>query len=285
MIIVKIVGGLGNQMFCYAYAKSLSVKGHNVKIDISGYKNYKLRKYQLNKYRIDLPVSSKKENERFIKNTILSKLLKMIGIDCESKIREKNSFFDKNLLNVNDNNYIVGYFQSEKYFKSFRKIVLKQYTIKFALSDYAKRMKKKILNSKKSISLHVRRGDYTNDKINKIHGICDLKYYENSIRYLDNKLKKPKYFIFSDDIKWCKNNFKLKNATFIENNNSRSSNEDLYLMSLCRYNIIANSSFSWWGAWLNKHQRKIVIAPKSWLIKKKDNNLSRHLIPNSWIRL
>lgn len=285
MIIVKIVGGLGNQMFCYAYAKSLKLKGYDVKIDKLGYNDYKLRDYQLDKYNIDLPISTNEENNEITKKTFLPKVLKKIGIDYSKKKREKNIFFDKNLLKVNDDSYVVGYFQSENYFKNFREILLKQFTIKFALSDYANNIKKKILKSKQSISIHVRRGDYIKNKNKDVHGICDFKYYKNSMSYLESKLENPKYFIFSDDIKWCKNNFTSKDVTFVENNNKRIPHEDLYLMSLCKNNIIANSTFSWWGAWLNKNQNKIVIAPKSWLIKKSDNKLSRHLIPYSWIRI
>ena len=272
MIIVKILGGLGNQMFCYAYAQSLRQKGFDVKIDISEYKVNKFREFQLNKFKFELPLSTKEENQKIFSNSVFYKIFKNTRLDFSKKIREKKFFFDENLLTIKDNSYVVGYFQSEKYFKSLEKILVKHFTLKPALSSYSEKIKRKIQNSNNTVSIHVRRGDFLNSKNVKVHGLCNLQYYQKSINYLEDKFSKLEYYIFSDDIKWCRDNLKIDNSIFIDSHKKRIPHEDLYLMSLCKNNIIANSSFSWWGAWLNRNVQKIVIAPKLWLRNKKDND-------------
>ena len=272
-------------MFCYAYAQSLRQKGFDVKIDISEYKVNKFREFQLNKFKFELPLSTKEENQKIFSNSVFYKIFKNTRLDFSKKIREKKFFFDENLLTIKDNSYVVGYFQSEKYFKSLEKILVKHFTLKPALSSYSEKIKRKIQNSNNTVSIHVRRGDFLNSKNVKVHGLCNLQYYQKSINYLEDKFSKLEYYIFSDDIKWCRDNLKIDNSIFIDSHKKRIPHEDLYLMSLCKNNIIANSSFSWWGAWLNRNVQKIVIAPKLWLRNKKDNELSKHLIPSSWIRL
>lgn len=286
MIIVKIIGGLGNQMFQYAYAKALQQKNHKVKIDISAFEKYKIHGgYQLDKYNIELDISSKQENDKFYKNTILRKALRKIKIDFSKSIREKNLLFDSSLLEIADDNYISGYFQCEKYFKDIRDILLKQFTIKQKLSSYANDMKSEIENSQNSCSLHVRRGDFIDDKNIKIHGSCDIEYYQNSIKYLQEKISDLRYFIFSDDMDWAKSNLAIQNATYIQSKEKRIPHEDIYLMSLCDHNIIANSTFSWWGAWLNKNNNKMVITPKKWFADESMQKQSIDIVCDDWIKI
>ena len=286
MIIVNIVGGLGNQMFQYAYAKALEQKGNNVKIDISAYKIYTLHGgYQLNKYNIDLPISTKNENSRFYKDDLLHKILKKIKLYIPKIIQEKSLLYDSNFLQINDDSYVDGYFQSEKYFSNIRDILLKQFTIKQSVSSYTIEMKNIILGVKSSCSLHIRRGDFTNSINVNIHGVCRLDYYQRAIEYLKNRYDNVKFFIFSDDIDWVRGNMKLENVVYVNNIKHRLPHEDIYLMSLCSHNIIANSSFSWWGAWLNQNDEKIVVAPKKWFA---DNALQAHsddIYCRNWIKL
>lgn len=140
-----------------------------------------------------------------------------------------------------------------------------------------------MIDSKNSISIHVRRGDYvSNAATNKYHGLCDLGYYKKSIDYISKRVESPVYYIFSDDISWCKINLKIKgNVTYISHNNGDNSWEDMRLMSRCKHNIIANSSFSWWAAWLNTNLDKIVIAPRNWY-KDLPRNMT-DIIPSSWL--
>ena len=285
MVTVKIIGGLGNQMFQYAYAKALQQRGYEVKIDISAFGSYDLHQYGLDKYNIDLEASTKKENDKFYKNNIFSKILRKLGLDFSKKIKEKSLLFDSDLLNIEDDSYIEGYFQSEKYFKNIREVIIKQFTINQKVSNYAIEIENKIKNSQNSCSLHIRRGDYLNSTNINIHGICDIEYYKNAMKYLEEKVGNLNYFIFSDDIEWVKDNLVIENAIYIESKEKRIPHEDIYLMSLCQHNIIANSSFSWWGAWLNQNENKIIIAPKRWFADDTMQKQSGDIVCESWVRL
>lgn len=286
MVIVKIIGGLGNQMFQYAYAKALQQKGHEVKIDITAFETYKLHGgFQLDKYTIDLKVSSKEENRKFYNNSNFFKILKKLGFDFSKTIKEKNLLFDGNFLKIEDNSYLDGYFQSEKYFKNIRDILLEQFILKDEMSNYAKEISHMILEIAYSVSLHVRRGDFTNSTNVNIHGICSLDYYQKAINMLNDRSSNMTYFIFSDDIAWVKKNLKIENAIYLDSKGKRIPHEDMYLMSLCNHNIIANSSFSWWGAWLNKNEEKIVIAPNRWFADDDMQKQSKDIVSQSWVKI
>ena len=286
MVIVKIIGGLGNQMFQYAFAKALQQKGYEVKIDISAFETYKLHGgYQLDKYNIDLESSTKDENDKFYKNTFFYKVLRRFGMDFSRRIKEKSLLFDNRFFKIDDNSYLDGYFQCEKYFKDIREIILKQFTINQEVSNYTKEIENKIQNSQNSCSLHIRRGDFVNSKNINIHGACDIEYYKKAIQYLEEKVENINYFIFSDDIEWVKENLAIQNAIYIDSKEKRIPHEDIYLMSLCKNNIIANSSFSWWGAWLNQNEKKIVIAPKRWFADDKLESQSKDIVCESWVKI
>ncbi|PQJ73964.1 alpha-1,2-fucosyltransferase [Polaribacter gangjinensis] len=257
MIVVRILGGLGNQLFQYAYAKSLASKGYQVKIDISSFKNYKLHGgYQLHEFKIDLPEASKWES-----------FIAKYGFRIPMK--EKSLLFQKRFLKPKKNAYIKGYFQTEKYFKDIRGILLKQIIVKKQLSSSTIKYLEKITIKKNTCAIHIRRGDYILDeKANKVHGVCGLNYYKEAIKLMREKCGEISFFVFSDDISWVKKNLKIKNAVYIDHN--VIPHEDMHLMSLCNHNITANSSFSWWAAWLNQHKNKIVIAPKNWFVSKEN---------------
>tara|TARA_R110002126_G_scaffold291763_2_gene457117 strand:+ start:15216 stop:16019 length:804 start_codon:yes stop_codon:yes gene_type:complete len=267
VIIVRIVGGLGNQMFQYAYAKSLEQRGFEVQIDISKFKKYKLHGgYQLDKYKIDLGTSG-----NF--STLLSKL------QLKKNRKEKSLLFDKKFLQLSGNEYVKGYFQTEKYFTNIRHILLNQFVIQQKLSNTTTEYAARIKNDTNSCSVHIRRGDFISDqKANSVHGTCDVNYYKKAIELINTKFKETHFFVFSDDISWTKTNLKIDNAIYI--NHKTIPHEDLHLMSLCNHNITANSSFSWWAAWLNQYKNKTVIAPKKWFIEKKNE-----VACENWIQL
>lgn len=274
MITIRIIGGLGNQMFQYAYAKSLESNGYKVQIDISKLKKDNLRGYQLDAYKTDLKIAP-------LKTIILNKL----GII--KSLKEHSMSFNKDCLDIKDNRYIKGYFQSEKYFLHIRSILLKQFSINTKLSSNSESIKQEIINNQQSTcSLHIRRGDYiSNEKANKVHGVCSIKYYKQAINIINERENKEvKYFIFSDDMQWSKKNIKIKNAIYVENEKGAIPHEDILLMSLCANNITANSSFSWWGAWLNHNNDKIVVSPKVWFCDEKKNKESDILCKN-WIQI
>ena len=267
MIVVRIVGGLGNQMFQYAYAKALEQKGYEVKIDLSKFKNYTLHGgYQLNKYKTDLTIS----------NSIF-RFLSQIGI--VKSIKEKNLLFDDSLLSLKGNCFMKGYFQTEKYFLPIREVLLEQFQIEQEKSDSTKKLAQQIKELKNTCSLHIRRGDYiSNEKAQKTHGSCSLEYYKKAIQHIEEKDGKTHFFVFSDDINWVKKELKIDDAYYVDH--QVIPHEDLYLMSLCQHNITANSSFSWWGAWLNKNPNKTVIAPEKWFVATVNEVASEN-----WIKL
>tara|TARA_R110002167_G_scaffold168187_1_gene365822 strand:- start:1734 stop:2540 length:807 start_codon:yes stop_codon:yes gene_type:complete len=161
--------------------------------------------------------------------------------------------------------YLSGYWQSGKYFKTCADDIRKDFTFKTELSHKNKELADSI-GSMNAVSLHVRRGDYvSNSKTQKTHGLCSLGYYQSAIEFISSEVSSPHFFIFSDDIDWVKNNLKIGfPVTYVGNNQGVDSFNDMRLMSLCKHHVIANSSFSWWGAWLNPDPDKIVVAPKCW---------------------
>jgi hypothetical protein len=259
MIITKIQGGLGNQMFQYAYGKHLSTKYNtDLKLDIRFY---------------DYPATPKRE---FILNKFSNTFTNTdMNFSLTGQVYKIDDDFNyKELTNpLNDNYYLDGYWQSEKYFKESEFIISEDF--KPNEETLSKLLRTPFIDSN-TISLHVRRGDYLNS--NGYHPVQSIEYYKNAVGQIGEY---DYIFIFSDDIKWCKENLNFKNIIFIE---GFTDIEDLYLMSLCKHNIIANSTFSWWGAWLNSNPNKIVIAPKKWFGDRANLNES-DIIPSNWIRL
>jgi hypothetical protein len=258
---VKIKGGLGNQMFQYAHGRNLIIANRESVIFDTSFFNFK-------KTDIDRPF-----------------LLHNFNLDNSSKFeRTENGFFNKcymKIASIITGNY--GFYQSEKYFKPIESIIRKEFTLKEPLSTTFIEYEGKILEAQNSVSLHVRRGDYVLDaKTNKYHGVCDLTYYQDAIKYINEKIESPSFFVFSDDIEWLKNNLKINDIIFVSNPEVKEY-EDLILMSKCKNHIIANSTFSWWGAWLNQNPDKIVIAPKQWTTKKTSDELD--ILPKEWIQM
>jgi len=183
-------------------------------------------------------------------------------------------------LTNRENICIQGFFQTEKYFSNIRNQILTDFTITKPLNKNNQQILEKIISTN-SVSVHFRRGDYTKERVAKIFGTCSENYYKKAIKIIQNKSEKNiTLFIFSDDIKWVKNNIKFDNKTFfVDVNSGKQGIYDLILMKNCKHNIIANSSFSWWGAWLNENLNKIVIAPTPWM----ENTENNDLIPENWI--
>jgi len=287
MIITKLIGGLGNQMFQYAVGRRAAyINNTSLKLDIAGYENQAditPRKYSLDIFNI---------KEEFVNTNEIRKLKKtaslfsrfMLG-NKQSYVKEKHFQFDQNILKIKNNTYLEGYWQSEKYFKDIEIIIRKEFSFKEEVQDKLnKKNISQIVNSN-SISIHIRHGDYIFDKgTHERHGVCKLEYYKRAIELIIKKVKNPHFFVFSDDHKWMKQNLILKYPyNYIVNNFGNKDYEDMRLMGLCKHNIIANSSFSWWGAWLNQNKNNIVIAPNKWFKDKSTN--TKDLLPQSWIKI
>ncbi len=302
MIITKIQGGLGNQMFQYAIGRHLAyLNKTKLKLDISFYKDPQkniFRQYALGNFNIIENFISDDEAKKIKINNfhnkslptkILRKILKFLEekkpIHKRSYIKEPYFHFCEEILKIKDKKYIYlfGYWQSEKYFKNIENIIRKEFTLKNDLSKEARDILNKIQNTN-SISIHIRRGDYVkNKKTHALHGTCSLDYYYKAIKTIQEKIKNPHFFIFSDDISWAQENLKMNFPFTLVKGADIKDVEEVILMSKCKHNIIANSTFSWWGAWLNSNHNKIVIAPKPWFNISTIN--TKDLLPSSWLTI
>ena len=199
-------------------------------------------------------------------------------------LREKQFSFDPSVIEVKGNIYTDGYWQSEKYFSEIRDLLLREFAFKYEQDAKNREIADKIKKTE-SISLHIRRGDYVrNSMTNQVHGLCSIDYYQEAVNYIVRKIPMCHFYIFSDDHAWVRENFTLDYPfTMVDHNDASRNYEDMRLMSLCHHNIIANSSFSWWGAWLNTNSDKIVCAPKKWFNDPTRN--AKDLIPESWVKI
>lgn len=285
-IIVKFNGGLGNQMFQWAFGRMLEqTTDAEVAFDMSYFTKRYARPYQLDIFNIE---------PNFVQDNLLKLKLNIMWAlrkNLEGKnffgttfISEKQFNFDPKLAKIKDSAYVEGFFQSDLYFNSIEEKLREDFKFIADISDESKACAEKIRSSN-SISLHIRRGDYVQKKrYQDVYATCSLDYYARGVEYIAQKCPDPTLFIFSDDIDWVKQNLKLPyEMIFVTHNAGKTSYEDMWLMSLCANNIIANSSFSWWGAWLNNNKEKIVIAPQKWF--NDDNVVQTDVIPKSWVRL
>ncbi len=278
MITVRLKGGLGNQMFQYALGRVLSIKNKtNLKLDISFFdlrlSNMTKRNYYLDVFNIKAEVKNKNK----ILTNIFSLFRKIMGIHGQ----EKNFNFDPYILSLGPNTYLEGYWHSPKYFEGYEDVIRKDFTLKNSVAQNIQDLMNEIENQN-SLCIHVRRGDYVG---NKYYKVVNNEYYKKGIEKISSMTNIGKIYVFSDDINWCKENLSFGAPTmFVGDEYAGIKGEGhMSLMSCCRYFIIANSSFSWWGAWLSNYPDKIVVCPKQWFSNSAiDTN---DLIPESWIRI
>lgn len=286
MVIAKIIGGLGNQFFQYAAGRRLAnVCGAELKLDLSGFDNYKLHSYGLNHFLITAPAASPVEIEAVrgkIRTGVLGRIFGHSG-NKQNYIVEPEKDFDFSVLNHRGDAYLEGYWQSDKYFKDAESIIRREYCLKEPLSKPSSDAQK-IIEKANSVSVHIRRTDYLADKkARQIYAAVGLEYYEAAISRAAAAVSNPTFFIFSDDISWAKENFKFPYPMiFMDFNGPEKNYEDLHLMSRCKHHIITNSTFGWWGAWLSENPGKMVFAPEKWL-NQRPKDTDRY--PAGWITL
>lgn len=311
MIITKLVAGLGNQLFQYAVGRQLAeLNGAELGLDVSAYKTPSSafatditvtknspRTFQLERFQIKARIASEKEVVPFKKYRRRSGrmwfLYNRLVADRKKYFLERQFHFDPEVLAVKDPAFLEGWWVTEKYFTNIREKILEEITLKEPLSREADVVRKKIEEASApqgaaAVALHIRRGDYANDPATReYHGLCSIEYYQKAVEKIAESVPNPTFFIFSDDIDWAKANLSLPYPTHFasDGNNKIKDYEELVLMSLCKHQIIANSTFSWWGAWLNRNPDKIVIAPEKWFNKVKSSMRTDHVIPETWIRL
>lgn len=257
MIVTKLQGGLGNQLFQWAVSKSLSVKYNT-------------------EYYFDLSYFNTPSTGLVSKwNLEIDKL----NIDFKSYQFEKVNLNlvidDFNYREIDNNSFLDGYWQSEKYFIEIENLIRDELKVSPDIHNYI--INKYPVINDNTVSLHIRRGDYLN--LQDYHPTQTVDYYNDAYDMINDS--SINVVVLSNDINWCKENIKFNHTSYIE---SETNIVDLYIMSLCKHNIIANSSFSWWGAWLNKNIDKKVIAPVNWF-GEKSNLYTGDIIPKNWIKL
>lgn len=293
MIIIKIKGGLGNQMFQYAVGKKLSLEtGEVLFLDANKLPSHNKeipRDFDLIKFNIDSKLISSNDVEKFRNpfgiisraiRKIRTKILFQYNLDFHPNYLTKV----KNIIKSGKNVYIEGYFQSERNFAEIREILLSEFSLKEEFKSPTFEELRSEISKLNSVSVHIRRGDYVNNpKVLKYHGICSVEYYKNAMSKICESIENPVFYFFSDDPNWISENFDLNENTKIISGKSLTAPEELILMSSCKHNIIANSTFSWWGAWLNQNYDKIVISPTPWVNFK--FNPHKNITPETWINL
>ena len=277
MVIVKLAGGLGNQMFQYAAGINLASQLNcECKFDLDWFKSHDVHNgFELDRvFNLNLSIATLNDKQQTF--GIYKPLIMLFGDRLYSR---KLNFLRPNFLltedgfsnifyhkNIPNDLYMVGYWQSETYFPDVERKVRELSSFKYPVNNSTKHWQNLIQQCPNSVSLHVRRGDYISDhKSAAAMGLCTLAYYKSAVKNIQNRIKEPYFFIFSDDSVWARETFDfLPEVYFVDGNDISDSCLDMYLMSLCSHHILANSSFSWWGAWLAKHNQQVVIAPNPW---------------------
>lgn len=282
-MIVEFNGGLGNQMFQYAIYKRMCLEypNLNVLVDLTKYKESSLEiesvfeNIKLDRCTIEESARLGK-TYRYLPNRIRNRFL------ISGEIYGLNIITEKNIhrKTIKDNTYFKGYWQSETFFSNITNELRADFI--FNVNDETNiEMMNKIVSCN-AVSLHVRRGDYlSNSNPNYFINLSVTKYYENAIKYIKKRIESPVFFVFSDDIDWCRKNFVGEEFVFVDANNGYNNWKDMYLMGGCKANIIANSSFSWWGAYLSNNN--IIIAPN--YIGKRFEKDHPDYYPDGWIRV
>jgi len=291
MIISRLVGGLGNQMFQYAAGLRLaSARNTELKLDLSAFDEQTMqtpRSYELGAFAVTAELASPEEVAALVKGSgrLLGRLATRWSRDrFSSRAVERAFHFDPGVLSLSDGVVLRGYWQSERYFSDVADRVRREFCWKREPTGTNAAMIADIARCN-SVSLHIRRGDYlTNPDAREMHGVCSVDYYQRAVAHIVDRVSDPTFFLFSDEPDWVRENLELRaSVRLVDHNGPDAGSEDLRLMSRCSHHIVANSTFSWWGAWLNPNPEKIVIAPKQWFAD--DSIDTSDLLPASWVRL
>ncbi|MBP3277867.1 MAG: alpha-1,2-fucosyltransferase [Butyrivibrio sp.] len=280
MIIIQLKGGLGNQMFQYALYRELLHRGKEVKIDdVTGFEHDKLRIPVLDRFGIEYEKATHEEVVAITdsKMDIFSRIRRKLTGRKTKEIVEVEGIFDPQILEL-DEAYLVGYWQSDKYFTSPEVIEHLQETFskrpQEIMHDSVSWTTLQQIECCESVSIHVRRTDYLDAEHIKIHNLCSETYYKNAISMVRQKHPNAVFFIFTDDKEWCKEHFKGHNFINVELQEGEFTDvADMLLMSRCKHHIMANSSFSWWSAWIGDTPEKMVIAPAKWINNRKMDDI------------
>jgi hypothetical protein len=286
MIVTKLMGGLGNQMFQYAAGMALAQKYHvPLLLDDSFLAKdpagaYTKREFALQQLNAQVHLSDESTLAFFNRRGVLERIFSPLK---RKRILSEGPSFTGDFFKAGPTVYLDGFWQSEQYFIAIREQLLQEFTPRYELENIAGETLHEI-GACESVAVHVRRGDYASlQSAENFHGLLTVQYYAAAMNLMRRKIEDCRFFIFSDDIEWCRQNFKEgADLNFIANKAPYSS-ADLFLMKACRHNIIANSSYSWWSAWLNTHHEKTVIAPAQWYAK--PNQYADTIYCRNWIKI
>lgn len=292
MIIVKLLGGLGNQMFQFATGRAVAHRlNAELLLDVSAFMHYDLRRYELDSWAIGARSATADELAYACvspgRPSLIRRLMQAAGFGVPmNRFQEASFAYDPRILTVKDPAYLDGYFQSALYFSDVAGLLRKEFALRAPVDERNAATRRQIEEADKTaVSLHIRRGDYvTNAHTAQYHGVCSLDYYRRAVAHVAEHCHAPRFFVFSDDLDWVKDNLKIDyEMVLVDANGPDNGAWDMALMMACRHHIIANSSFSWWGAWLNPHADKIIVAPQQWFSGAAHD--TRDLVPGDWVRL
>ena len=293
MIITRIYQGLGNQLFQYAFGRSLALKNKtNLKVDSSFYENSEItqngytykRDFEISRYNVQLTEATKDEIAVYTdkkRPSLLQRIWWRLNPTLRPKVvREDLSTFDPKMIGLKGNFYLNGYFTSEEFFKDYAPIIRKEFTLSNEMSQTNVQWSEKMKQCN-SVCISLRLTDFLH---NPLHNVCSLEYYHNGLKEVERLSgEEITVFIWSDDNDWTKENFKPPYKCHYMTHNHPDFHEDLRLMTHCKHHVIPNSTFSWWGAWLAEHENQIVIAPKRWLNSEEIEY--GHVIPDRWHKI
>lgn len=293
MIIAEIVGGLANQMVIYAAARALAERNKDIlKLDLTALRKDAIRTFELDRL-ATAPKLATDEEIAFVKRKLANpvadrareKLIGVLGIRRPHIYREPDVGFDENFFRLSGDVHIKGNFISRRYFEGIEALLRREFRLKGDMSSRSSDYEV-TLREGSSVGIHVRRGDYvSNEHTRRFHGVIGVEYYRAAMKVIEDAVSDPVYHVFSDDPDWARENLKgRRSLRFVDPADRAHSHEDMHLMSRCRHNIIGNSGFGYWGAWLNPNPMKIVIAPRRWFA---DDHFNRifDLLPPEWTRI
>ena len=293
LLIANIIGGLGNQMFQYACGRACAERmGATLQLatDIIG--DYAIpRPFELhNVFCISASICSSQTLKEVLSwraypliRKLLARYRRLSRLDGNAVYEPHSLFLDGLGMRLSDANYLHGYWQSERYFGGQSDLIRQEFRFRNELDSVNAAIVRE-MRSAPSASVHIRRGDYLNVKASAVHGLCSEQYYHAAIALLKSRIPDIRLFVFSDDVDWVRQVLlpRYPEMVIVDHNRDEQSFNDMRLMSQCAHHIIANSSFSWWGAWLNPDPNKLVVAPTNWFA---NGTNSTDLIPDAWIRL
>lgn len=285
LIITSLKGGLGNQLFQYACGQALARRwAVPLKLDISAYADGASRIYALEPYNLPVDLLDTRRALQLLQTPGALGCIGawLTGQRAPRTISEAHFHYDPRPSEVPPPLLLDGYWQSERYFLNTRPVLSTELTI---VLTGANATLSKEMRERNSVAVHVRRGDYlSNSSANLFHGVCEPEYYRRAAHAIEQQVGPVHYYLFSDDIEWAAQNLDfLRPAIVVNLNSPTEAHLDLELMRRCKHHIIANSTFSWWGAWLSDTTNKIVIAPSRWFLDASID--TRDLVPASWQRI